>query len=321
MTKILTLALALSLTIAAGARAADNSLDTAISLYMSASYEDALAVLSALPAGTDLDQVDKYRALCLLGLNRPQEAEAAIERLVARRPLLTLDETESPKLVLMYREAQAHVIPAVAKKLYGTARSHFESGQAETATAEFRQVLAMMAQIAPSEDPALADLKLLAEGFIKLADEQASQRPSKSAAAQPQAQPPAAQSPAAQSPAAQPAAVQPVVARAAAIAAPPQVFDITDADVTPPIVVSQELPPWTARDYGQKAYVGTIEIVIDERGGVLSATIPSAINPGYDQQLLQAAKRWRYQPARRGGEAVRFRKLIGVTLAAPTGRP
>ena len=82
MKKITPLALVLVLTLAGAglARGADNSLDAAIALYMSASYDDALAALSALPPGTDPDQADKYRALCLLGLNRSQEAAATIDR-------------------------------------------------------------------------------------------------------------------------------------------------------------------------------------------------------------------------------------------------
>ena len=90
--------------------AADRSLDAAITLYMSASYEEALSELSQLPPGADLDQADKYRALCLLGLNRPQEAAESIDRLIKRRPLLKVDDKDSPKLVLMYRDAQERAV-------------------------------------------------------------------------------------------------------------------------------------------------------------------------------------------------------------------
>jgi hypothetical protein len=82
---------------------------------MSASYEEALSELSQLPPGADLDQADKYRALCLLGLNRPQEATESIDRLIKRRPLLKVDERDSPKLVLMYRDAQARLLPGAAR--------------------------------------------------------------------------------------------------------------------------------------------------------------------------------------------------------------
>jgi hypothetical protein len=99
MRRVAAIVLAWTLIVVIPLRAMDASLDAAITLYMSASYEEALVELAHVAPGPDLDQADKYRALCLLGLNRPQEAQAAVERLVMRRPLLKVDEKDSPKLV------------------------------------------------------------------------------------------------------------------------------------------------------------------------------------------------------------------------------
>jgi TonB family protein len=284
------------------ARAADDSLESAISLYMSASYEEALAALSQLPPGADMDQADKYRALCLLGLNRPQDALESIERLVKRRPLLKVDEKDSPKLVLMYRDAQSRLLPGAAKSLYATAKEHFEHGEIAASADEFRQVLAVISEVGPAGASSLADLKMLAEGFSNLADRQLAARASV----------PAKAAPAAGATGGRPAASQDIRAI--------RIFDVTDTDVVPPIAIAQTMPVWAPRiDAEKKRYAGTMEVVVDETGTVASATITEPVHPSYDQQLLQAAKSWRYRPARRAGQPVRYRKAVSIVLAPPPG--
>jgi len=73
-----------------------DQLEAARSLYMAAAYEEALAALTSLPDGVDVDQADKFRALCQLALNRTKDAQQTLERLATRRPMLTLDESEAP---------------------------------------------------------------------------------------------------------------------------------------------------------------------------------------------------------------------------------
>jgi protein TonB len=304
MRKTTTIMLALTLTGSIPARSADNPLDAAIGLYLSASYEEALAALGKLSTDADLDQADKYRALCLLGLNRPQEAAETIERLVTRKPLLKVDETDSPKLVRMYRETQARLIPGAAKTLYATAKQDFEHGEVATAASEFRDVLALIDEIHETHDTTLADLKLLAEGFGKLADQQlAAARPSVTPAR---------------------SAVdgnEDVGVLAAAIDKPSisRIYDASDSDVAPPIAVLQRMPPWSPRDdMEKKRYSGTVEVVIDENGTVTSAAVTAPVFPSYDQRLLQAARSWRYKPARKGGQPVKYRRAVAVMLT-PSG--
>jgi TonB family protein len=66
-------------------------------------------------------------------------------------------------------------------------------------------------------------------------------------------------------------------------------------------------------------FSGILEIVIDESGSVTGATMVQRVNIIYDQMLMSAAKRWRYQPAVRDGKPVTYRKLINIMLrpAAP----
>ena len=61
-------------------------LSAAKSLYASASYEEALTMLSSLEAGENFEQVHQLRALCLLALGRTREGEETIERLVLHNP-------------------------------------------------------------------------------------------------------------------------------------------------------------------------------------------------------------------------------------------
>jgi TonB family protein len=303
MKTIATMMLAWTLMAPASARAADSSLDAAITLYMAASYEEALSELSQLPPGADLDQADKYRALCLLGLNRPQEAAESIERLVKRRPLLTVDEKDSPKLVLMYRDAQARLLPGAAKALYVMAKEHFEHGEIAASAQEFRQVLGVISEVGGAGASALVDLKMLAEGFSSLADGQLA----------------AVRAPAMPAPV---SAAEGVQTDQSGPALPDsrstRIFDATDADVIPPVAIVQTMPIWAPRaDVEKRKYSGTMEIVVHENGTVSSATIVEPMYPSYDQQLLQAAKGWRYKPALRSGQPVKYRRDVSVVLMPP----
>jgi TonB family protein len=171
-TRIL-VAIGLTLAFAIGAGAAD-PLDGARQLYLSAAYEEALASLSNVPNGADPDQVDKLRALCFLALSRREEATKALESLASRRPLLQFDESESPKLVALYRDARLRVLPPATKSLYGAAKDNYQKGELELAKQQFGDVLTLLAEPELSKLPESADLRMLAEGFARLVDQQLS---------------------------------------------------------------------------------------------------------------------------------------------------
>jgi hypothetical protein len=298
MTRPIFAALALLVVTGLPVRAADDPVYEAKRLYLSAAYDAALAALSNVPPSADLDEVDKYKALCLLGLNRPQDAEQTVERLVTRRPLAKLDDGDSPKLVMMFKEARAKIIPTAARTMYVAAKDNFERGQVKTAAAQFRDVLALLGEADAASDPALSDVKILAEGFSKLAEQQlaveaaaAAAKPAAAAANRPQ------ESPAARAPA--------------------QIFDSAATDVTPPVPISQTMPEWNPPSTGfpAKTYTGTLEIIVDETGAVASAALATPVNPLYDQLLLSAAKRWRYRPAQRAGQPVKYRRAIAIVLS------
>jgi len=294
MTRTTFVALALLIATALPARAADDPVDEAKRLYLSAAYDAALAALSNLPPSVDVDEVDKYRALCLLGLNRQQDAQEIVQRLVTRRPLAKLDDGDSPKLLAMFKEARARVIPTAARSLYVSAKDNFEKGQVKTAAAQFHDVIALVAEADSANDAALGDVKILAEGFSKLAEQLLAQ----------------------QTAASNKAAAEVAAARAEpAPPAPARVFDAAATDVVPPVAISQVMPEWNPpTGFQSKNYTGTLEIVIDEQGVVTSAALTSPVNVTYDQLLLSATKRWRYRPAQRAGQPVKYRKAIAIVL-------
>jgi hypothetical protein len=88
--------------------AAQSVLASAKNLYAAASYEAALVELSSVDASEDVDQIDTYRALCQLALDRPQDAERTLEKIVTRKPLYTMNDAQySPRLVAMFRDVRA----------------------------------------------------------------------------------------------------------------------------------------------------------------------------------------------------------------------
>jgi TonB family protein len=339
MSKSLLAAIALTALTCGVARGAEDSLDAARQLYLSAAYEEALVTLARLPQGTDPDQIDKFRALCLLALNRTDEATKTLESLAIRRPLLKLDDSESPKLVQTFKAARARVLPPAAKSLYIAAKSNFEKGQLETAKGQFSDLLALLGEPELSAQPETADLRLLADGFAKLVDQQTARQatpapasaarvteegsPSGSRASDGNATPQAAitPQPSGAAPPLPPVASAPqsaVASAAAARMAPREapVYTADDGGVIEPVPLEQRLPPWIAPSgWRNVSFSGLIEVLIDEAGKVTSAAVIKSVSPAYDRQLLEAAKRWVYKPAQRDGRSVRFRRVMSVVLS------
>jgi hypothetical protein len=284
-------------------------------LYLAAAFEDALTALADLPPETDSDQADKFRALCLLALNRTDDARRALARLATRRPMLELDEAESPKLVSMFREARAQVLPAAVKALYGAAKSSFERGDLTMAVAQFGDVIRLISENELTGDAALADIELVAEGFSKLANHQLSAQNLTTDLATPGAPAPAVAT--VTSAPASAGGTSPAAPRAVAAVPATVIYSADDGNVVPPVAIDQTLPRWTpptVGDYRSQTFSGALELIIDETGGVVSVSLVQPLNVMYDQLLVHAARRWRYRPALRNGQPVKYRKQINVVL-------
>lgn len=323
-----------------GAALATDELTRVRELYALASYEEALARLDAAGPRINAERAAQYRALCLLGLSRVADAERTLERLVMEHPTYALPEDEvSPRLYAMFRDTRQRLLPAAARARYTAAKTAFDQRQFVQAARGFREVQALLADAAfAAEVDGLRDLKVLSAGFLDLAEGEirgrevaAAPAPAPTGAA-PAAAPSTAPAVAASTPAPAPPAAAaagpttPVAPPAAAAAAPaaslpaPTVTEIViyseaDALVQPPVDVQRRLPPWSPPPaLARMAFRGALEVIIDETGGVASASIVESVHPIYDTSLVEAARRWRFQPATREGLAVPYRKTFEIVL-------
>ena len=93
-----------------------------------------------------------------------------------------------------------------------------------------------------------------------------------------------------------------------------RIYSPDDEGVVAPGVIKQELPKVPAQVARQTRDRGLLEVIIDEQGRVVNATIRSPIHPVYDSLLLMAARDWKYKPATLNGQPIKFRKVIQVAV-------
>jgi protein TonB len=266
-----------------------SSLAKAEALYASAEYEEALTLLSG-STERDSVQVEQYRALCLLALGRTTEAQQSLEKLVSRSPFYRVSAAQvSPRLVTLFHDVRQRLLPAAVKDAYASGKTMFEAKDYAGASRRFRDVLALLddEDLAPRANE-LADLRTLADGFLKLAV--------------------AADVP-------PPPAPAPVAAKPVPVA--PSIYSADDTQVVAPVDIDRRLPPWKPPFQGAAVATGRgiLEIVIDERGAVESAVVRTSISRFYDSTLVEAARKWRFRPATLNGQPVKYRKLITVQLS------
>ena len=283
---------------------AQGSLDAAKELYASAEYESALSMLNGLTgsarSGEEHQTIELYRVLCLVATGKEADAKGVIEGLVARNPMFRPTTDLPPRVRSTYSETRKRLLPSAAQAVYQEAKAAFDFKDYGAAERGFALVLAVLAdpdvEAQASKSP-LADIRTLASGFHEL---------SAKAAAPPE--PVAPVIPA--------APVVPVLPAPAPAPAPtpraPKVYSASDTNVVPPIALHQQIPSF--RGQIREPKTGVIEVLIDARGGVESASMIASIDPQYDRLAIGAARSWQYQPARVDGVPVKFVKRIQVNL-------
>lgn len=303
---------ALICTAALPAAATEDALATAKTLYASAAYEDALATLSRAAEGkTDppevARQIDKYRAFCLYALGRLKEGDVVVESLVRSDPSMQLEADEvSPRLAARFTDVRKHLLPSLIRDAYRAGKAALDAknyAEAEPQLNQARRLLTDAEQLG-AVDAAMSDLRMLVDGFLELAHG--------AVAAQ---HPPAAAIIASAPPASAPTRPEPAAAAPASAAAAPDVSTIADTDVSPPVILQQNVPaapPALATIMRRTQAQGIVDVVISEDGTVEDAVIRRSINAAYDQLLLEAARRWKYRPALKAGVPVRYTKTILV---------
>jgi len=309
---------------------------SAQNLYASAQYEDALRVLDGLAPGAALLppeklRIEQIRVLCLLALERPADAQQAIEAILQLDPFYQPGEDEAaPKVRAAFREVRRRALPGVLQRLYDRAKQSYDKKAYDEAAAAFKRVLTLL------DDPdltldsgALADMRLVAKAFLDL---------SQAAAAPPP--PPAAPSPppheqatdtAGASPPARPPADSAPVRTTGAGGSPSQqapeadgsqpkgapkapLFDAAAPDVVRPVPLRSDVDiPELMKPVGSER-AAVVEVVVSAAGAVESATIRQGGGSVFDDQILRSVMLWRFRPATRNGAPVRYRMLVRVII-------
>lgn len=287
-----TLLLAVILACATPASAQDD-LQRAKDLYAAAAYEEALAVLKAMPDAERIPQAGQYRVFCLIALGQAKAAEQAIEALLISDPLYLPDPAEtSPRVLEAFAAARARALPAITKQMYANAKTALERKDRDTAVTGFERLLRAI-DSAPEMKGELADLRVLADGFLTLSRA----LPEPAAASTPDPAPSPASTHA-------PVETAPIVASS-----------------TRPVAIKQEIPPWITYDDAARrvGFSGTLRVRVGVDGKVQSAEMVERVHPAYEQVLLKAAESWLYQPATQNGVAVPGEVLIQIQLRPPGG--
>ena len=294
---LVTASMVVSLAVPAYAQLRDgreNPLTAARDLYASARYDEALAVLNGLPTDNtvaDRKSVEQYRSLCLLALGRGSEAESAIAAVVTADPLFMPGEADaSPRVRAAFSEVRQRLLPQIAATRYAAAKTAFDRKDYKAAETQFKGLIALLDD--PQMNGKQGDMRTLAQGFLDLA----------SAAAAPPPEPKKADPPPV------PAAVQTTTTRV------DKVWSSDDPGVVGPVALRQDVPRVPLNVSQQARDRGLLELIIDEQGRVASMTIRMSVHPLYDPLLLSAARDWRYKPATMNGVAVKFWKIIQITV-------
>jgi hypothetical protein len=298
---------------APGADSLARRIATVKDLYGAASYEEALAHLDVAAAESNV-QLEQLRALCLLALGRIEDTERSLEVIVRRFPghRMTADDV-SPRLVAMYADVRKRALPSVARETYARARAAFDRGEHVAAARDLRALLTLLEEADAYGTPRdVLDLRLVAEGFLKLASSEVARTSTMP-------------NPSAASPPPDPVTAPPATAPTPPVTpAPPPVngtsrspiYNADDTDIKAPIELSRAMPLWSPPEgFTASEFRGVLELVIDESGAVVSAVSVGPIMPNYDEALRTAARAWKYRPAmKRDGTPVRYRLLVGYLL-------
>ena len=313
--------------IAATTFRAQDSVQQVKALYAAAAYEDALALAARLTAGSPNLQIEQYRVFCLIALGRDDAANAAIESVVLADPWFEPDPAEtSPRIREAFNRKRRQMVPAIARGLYQDGKSALERKDRTLAVMRFEEVLRLIDGVRPEDGNPLAELRLVAAGFLELsralpvppveplpplpAATTPAAAPTSAGVTEPPDRPPTTSRKEAEGGSATPQ--QPI---GTSMKAPDPAPEGRVA-ITPPVPLSQDLPAWTPPDEasGRGSYRGTVRVFISEAGNVTAAELVRPVHPAYDRLLMEAVKSWRYEPARRGAVAVRSEKLVDVQL-------
>lgn len=278
----------------AATAAAQDSLTRARELYESAAYEEALVELGRLKtdaSAISAVEIDRYRALCLMALSRGAEADDVIASIVINDPLYLPAAAEAaPRVRAAFSAVRQRVLPGVARQLYIDAKALFDRKAYPEAVQTLERTVKVIDNVDAANKADLADLRLLAAGFLELGR----------AALTPAPAPPSGGATA--------APATPAVRAPQPSAALPATTDL--------VVLKQDMPamPFALVAGRVREFRGLIEVNIDTAGKVTDVRILQSVHTLYDPLLVQAAREWVYEPPRVGGKPTASRKRVEIVL-------
>ena len=218
-----------------------------------------------------------------MAVGRRDEADKAIEGIIAEDPLFRPGDDVSPRMRTVFSDARRRLFPALIQQNYQQAKAAFDRQDYAAAVSGFKRVVDTVSHSdmtqAAAQSP-LSDLRTLATGFHDL-----------SLKAMPPPAPPAS------------------VAEEPAVPETARIYSSEDGQVVAPIAIQQELPKYPGR-IRPGGMTGVVEVVINEKGLIEAASTVVSLGAAYDQLVTAAANRWQYYPARANGKPVKFRKRI-----------
>jgi len=91
------------------------------------------------------------------------------------------------------------------------------------------------------------------------------------------------------------------------------VYSRDDLDVRPAMLLRPVLPATPPPDVPPDQ-IGTLELVVDEYGDVEHVRLLSPANRFHERMLVSHAKTWKFRPAIRDGQPVKYRTVIRLTI-------
>ena len=92
-----------------------------------------------------------------------------------------------------------------------------------------------------------------------------------------------------------------------------EVFSMADLDQKPRVVY-QAAPRMTKKLRNFTPATVYIMFIIDENGRVTNARVQKSTDAQFDKEALDAVRKWRFEPGKRGGKPVRFRMRVPITF-------
>jgi protein TonB len=90
-------------------------------------------------------------------------------------------------------------------------------------------------------------------------------------------------------------------------------FTMADLDQEPRVIY-QPGPEITQKLRARGGGSVRVLFIVDQRGRVQSPIVQSSPDPIYERPAIETVKRWRFEPGKRHGEAVRFRMRVSITF-------